>query len=122
MRKVLRIKRTDIRKTKYFIYLAFLCASMFVMTACSSEHIYLNDAYDLYKSGNYKEAETAFLRAVRNGEKSVTVFSGYAFNQLKLGDTDGAKALFELMINQKRHQIAVHVHTENLGNGISPGG
>ena len=41
------------------------------------------------------------MKAIRNGEKSLTVFSGYAFNQLKAGDISGAKALFELMMNQQ---------------------
>jgi len=70
------------------------------ITGCSGDTRYLNKAADLYAEGKYADAETEFLRAIRNGEKSVTVFSGYAFNQLKLGDIEGAKALFELMMNQ----------------------
>ena len=72
-----------------------------MLTGCATEQVYLNDAADAYAAGKYDEAETYFLKAIRNGEKSVTVFSGYAFNQLKAGDVTGAKALFELMMNQQ---------------------
>ena len=72
----------------------------FLLSGCSSENRYLNKAADLFAEGKYADAETAFLKAIRNGEKSITVFSGYAFNQLKMGDDEGAKALFELMMNQ----------------------
>ena len=71
------------------------------LNGCASEQVYLNDAADAYAAGNYDNAETYFLKAIRNGEKSLTVFSGYAFNQLKKGDIQGAKALFELMMNQQ---------------------
>ncbi|MBR4146242.1 MAG: hypothetical protein IKU06_12420, partial [Lachnospiraceae bacterium] len=62
-----------------------------MLTGCATEQVYLNDAADAYAAGKYDEAETYFLKAIRNGEKSVTVFSGYAFNQLKAGDVTGAK-------------------------------
>ena len=72
-----------------------------VLTACASEDVvYLNDAYDLYSDGKYVDAETAFLKALRNGETSIAVFSGYAFNQLKAGDIEGAEALLGIMVNQ----------------------
>ncbi|MBR4342646.1 MAG: hypothetical protein IKP88_08075 [Lachnospiraceae bacterium] len=84
---------------KFCLYLIIVLC-LFSLAGCASEDVYLNDAAEFFKQGNYTDAETSFLRAIRNGEKSITVFSGYAFNQLKAGDTKGAKALFELMINQ----------------------
>ena len=39
---------------------------LLLLTGCASEDTYINDAADLFKAGNYKDAETAFLKAIRN--------------------------------------------------------
>ena len=90
------------RRIKYILCLVLMLAVLAFCSGCEEEgsNLYLDDAAKLFKEGKYADAETAFLKAIRNGEKNLTVFSGYAFNQLKAGDTEGAKALFELMINQ----------------------
>ena len=90
------------RRTKWVLCLILVFSILIITSGCEEEsnNLYLNDAAKLFKEGNYADAETAFLKAIRKGDKSLTVFSGYAFNQLKLGDLEGAKALFELMINQ----------------------
>ena len=89
------------RKTKYFLLCLALMATMFALSGCSEEeYSYINDAADQYKAGKYAEAEASFLKAIRNGDKSITVFSGYAFNQLKAGDIEGAEALLGIMVNQ----------------------
>ena len=102
MDKVFNInkKRKILKYGNKFCMCLILIFGILVLSACTSENIYLNDAADFFKEGKYREAETSFLKAIRNGEKSITVFAGYAFNQLKSGDIKGAKALFELMINQ----------------------
>ena len=92
-------------KNKWHSGVMLLCLvlilGLFVLTACAPEEVsYLNDAADYYNAGKYDEAEKSFLKAIRNNEKSVTVFSGYAFNQLKAGDIEGAEALLGIMVNQ----------------------
>ena len=89
------------RTTRYFLLCMVFAMMLFVLTGCTEEeYSYINDAADQYKAGKYAEAEASFLKALRNGEKSITVFAGYAFNQLKAGDIDGAEALFGIMVNQ----------------------
>lgn len=95
-----RNERRPERRLCAYLCLVLVFVFSLCLTGCASENIYLNDAANYYKEGKYADAETSFLKAIRNGETSLTVYSGYAFNQLKAGDTEGAKALFELMINQ----------------------
>ena len=86
---------------RYILLCLVLVLSLFILSGCATEEVsYINDAADYYKAGKYAEAEASFLKALRNGEKSVTVFSGYAFNQLKSGDLEGAEALLGIMVNQ----------------------
>ena len=85
----------------YILLCLVLVLGLFILTGCAAEEVsYINDAADYYNAGEYAEAEAAFLKAIRNNEKSVTVFSGYAFNQLKAGDIEGAEALLGIMVNQ----------------------
>ena len=85
----------------YILLCLVLVLGLFILTGCAAEEVsYINDAADYYNAGEYAEAEAAFLKAIRNNEKSVTVFSGYAFNQLKVGDIEGAEALLGIMVNQ----------------------
>ena len=78
-----------------------LLFSIMILAGCANQDItYINDAADYYRAGKYAEAEEFFLKAIRNNEKTITVFSGYAFNQLKAGDIEGAEALFGIMVNQ----------------------
>lgn len=85
----------------YILLCLVLVLGLFILTGCAAEEVsYINDAADYYNTGEYAEAEAAFLKAIRNNEKSVTVFSGYAFNQLKAGDIEGAEALLGIMVNQ----------------------
>ena len=85
----------------YILLCLVLVLGLFILTGCAAEEVsYINDAADYYNAGEYAEAEAAFLIAIRNNEKSVTVFSGYAFNQLKAGDIEGAEALLGIMVNQ----------------------
>ena len=85
----------------YILLCLVLVLGLFILTGCAAEEVsYINDAADYYNAGEYAEAEAAFLKAIRNNEKSVTVFSGYAFNQLKAGDIEGAEVLLGIMVNQ----------------------
>ena len=95
-----RTERKNRHRSNMLLCLVLLFAIM-VFSGCATEEVsYINDAADYYKAGKYPEAEESFLKALRNGEKSVTVFSGYAFNQLKAGDLEGAEALLGIMVNQ----------------------
>ena len=86
--------------SKLICLIMVLILSLLLCGCTASDNVYLNDAADAYKAGKYAEAEKYFLKAIRNGEKSVTVFSGYAFNQLKAGDMEGAEAILGIMVNQ----------------------
>ena len=96
------VKKNSVSRHRFSSIICILIASLSIslFSGCTTDTVYLNDAAAAYKAGKYAEAEKYFLKAIRNGEKSITVFSGYAFNQLKAGDMEGAEALLGIMVNQ----------------------
>ncbi|MCR5205630.1 MAG: hypothetical protein K6E47_11290 [Lachnospiraceae bacterium] len=95
------VNKTRNGHRSYILLCLVLVLGLFVLTGCTTEEVsYINDAADYYEAGKYAEAEASFLKAIRNGDKSIAVFSGYAFNQLKAGDIEGAESLFGIMVNQ----------------------
>lgn len=114
------IKENMGHRIQGILCLVFTCLVACFCTGCGAEDP-LDKAAELYAAGDYVNAETYFLDALRAEQRTVTVYSGYGFNELKRKDFDGAASIFKLLINAENGNPTMYQEEPKLRFDIRRG-